>query len=132
MNIFHIYIHISFFPLRLLNFDFYVLTVLNLVFLIVLSFLQGDTATAFCTGDNSTLTDCPSYPPQPSTSVSRATIMDGMNRHYQMDPYTKQLIINKDGTLADPVCKTNFGFMADALRDMALSSSFPQSLSAPI
>ena len=59
-----------------------------------------------------------------------STIMDGMNCHYQVDPFTKQPITNKDGSLAPPVCKTNFGFMMDALRDMALGSQNQKSSSS--
>ena len=70
-----------------------------------------------CAGCNS------NTPPTPAPEVkNQATIMDGMNCHYQVDPYTHQPITNKDGSLAAPVCKTNFGFMMDALRDMTLGS----------
>ena len=53
--------------------------------------------------------------------LQKATIMDGMNCHYQVHPFTKEPLLNKDGSLANPVCKSNFGFMMDAIRDIALS-----------
>ena len=73
--------------------------------------------------DNATQTSCVDCNNNmPSVTQTKSTIMDGMNCHYQVDPFTKQPITNKDGSLAAPVCKTNFGFMMDALRDMAVSS----------
>ena len=70
----------------------------------------------------------PSAPAQ--AAKTQSTIMDGMNCHYQVDPFTKQPIANKDGSLAPPVCKTNFGFMMDALRDMTLGSQNQKSSSS--
>jgi len=74
---------------------------------------------------DSSITFCTDFATQTSASAPakiQPSIMDGMNCHYQFDPFTKQPIANKDGSLAPPVCKTNFGFMMDALRDMALSA----------
>ena len=56
--------------------------------------------------------------------------MGGKNCHYQVDPFSKQAITNKDGSFAPPVCKTNFGFIMDALRDIALSSEPPKGSSS--
>ena len=66
--------------------------------------------------------ECNNNIPSASAPEVKTTIMDGRNCHYQVDPFTKQPITNKDGSLAAPVCKTNFGFMMDALRDIALGS----------
>jgi hypothetical protein len=89
-------------------------------------FCLADSSIAFCTGTE-TQTNCCDIPSDPAAAKIQSTIMDGMNCHYQVDPFTKQPITNKDGSLASPVCKTNFGFMMDALRDMVLSSSLPNS-----
>jgi len=49
--------------------------------------------------------------------------MDVRNCHYQVDPYTGQPVKIQDGTIIPPVCKTNFGYKMDVLRDTALGAS---------
>ena len=74
---------------------------------------------------DSSITFCTDFATQASASAPakiQSSIMDGMNCHYQFDPFTNQPIANKDCSLAPPVCKTNYGFMLDVLRDMALSA----------
>ena len=113
------------FSLHLLKFLNYLPVIF---FLFSFFFCLADSSITFCM-DSATQTNCadcnnniPSAPAQ--AAKTQSTIMDGMNCHYQVDPFTKQPITSKDGSLAPPVCKTNFGFMMDALRDMALDSQF--------
>ena len=82
---------------------------------------------------DSSITFCTDFATQASASAPakiQSSIMDGMNCHYQFDPFTNQPIANKDGSLAPPVCKTNYGFMLDVLRDIALSAQQQKSFSS--
>lgn len=119
---------ISSLNLQLFIFSLHLLKLLNYlpIVLFISFFLTSfDNSLAFCM-DGTTQIDCDgcnkNTPSAPEAKKLPPSIMDGMNCHYQVDPFTKQPIMHKDGSLAAPVCKTNFGFMMDALRDMALGS----------
>ena len=119
------------FSYHLLKFLKYLHVVL---FLFSFFFCLADSSITFCM-DSATQTNCAdcnnNIPSAPAPEAkTQSTIMDGMNCHYQVDPFTKQPITNKDGCLAPPVCKTNFGFMMDALRDMALVSQLQKGSSS--